>query len=235
MRELSKLGSLIRRELIGELRTRDVLTATLVFPPLVLVIFRFAFAGQVGEIVDWRGMTPGILWTALAFSGILSLSRSFAAEKDDERWLGLLLAPLDRGTLFLSKAIANTLYLIVVAAVTLPVYQILYPDAFLRPGSGVFANWPGVTVVTLLGLLGIASAGSLLSAISVNTRAREALLPLLMFPVLVPVLIPAVQASHVVLDGDGLAAALRGVLMLGLLDIVLLSAGWLLFEFVVEE
>ena len=73
MSELVKLGTLIRRELVGELRTREVLTATLVFPPLVLVIFRIAFDAEIGRLVDWRGMTPGILWTALAFSSLNAL------------------------------------------------------------------------------------------------------------------------------------------------------------------
>lgn len=232
MGELRKLGTLISRELVGEMRTREVLTATLVFPPLVLVIFRFSFdLGEIGKIVDWPGLTPGILWTAFAFSGLLSLSRSFAMEKDDDRWLGLLLAPVDRGTLFLAKAAANTLYLVLVAAVTLPIFELFFE-------VGVFTHLLRLGFVVLLGLVGISAAGSLMSAMAVNTRAREALLPLLMLPVLSPVLIAATQATKASLDGvpfSDFAGFTRWVVLLGAVDVMFVSAGWLLFEFVVEE
>ena len=232
MGELRKLGTLISRELVGELRTREVLTATLVFPPLVLVIFRFSFdLREIGKIIDWPGLTPGILWTAFAFSGVLSLSRSFAMEKEDDRWLGLLLAPVDRGTLYLAKMTANLLYLVLVAIVTLPIFELFFE-------VGVFRHLGWLALVVFLGLLGVSAAGSLMSAMAVNTRAREALLPLLMLPVLTPVLIGATQATKASLDGLTFAdfeGFTRWVVILIAVDVLFVSAGWLLFEFVVEE
>ena len=229
MSEFRKLRALVGRELIGEMRTLTVLTATVVFPPLVLVIFRFSFdLGEVGTVVDWPALTPGILWTAFAFSGVLSLSRSFAAEKEDDRWLGLMLAPVDRGTMYLAKMVANSLYLLLVAVITLPIYEVFF-------NAGVFANAGALCLVVVLGLVGIAAIGTLLSAMAVNTRAREALLPLLMLPVLTPVLIAATQATRGLLAGGTLAENYRWLIMLGAVDVLFVSTGWLLFEFVVEE
>jgi len=231
--------ALIGKDLRTELRTREVLTTTLVFPLLVLLVFRFAF--ETGDVVGMRAAAPGVVWASALFASILSLTRSFAAEKEDDRIYGLLVSPVDRGTLYLAKLCANLLFLLLVEAVTLLAF-VLFFDANLLPGLTLLLP------VVLLGTLAISSVGTLFAAMAVNTRAREALLPLLLFPVLTPVLLAALEYTRIALalgsSDAAVAAAAAAAAQDGMgkwmgtlvaFDVVFTTAGWLLFEHVVSD
>lgn len=217
-----KVWAVVRKDLTIELRSRDLLSSATVFSLLVLLIFNFAL-DLTGDTV--RAVAPGVLWVTFVFAGMLTLGRTFARERERGAWQGLLLAPLDRGALFLAKLLTNLVLLGIVEVVALPAFVVLY-DLALDAGA--------VLLVTALGTLGFATVGTLFAAVAANTRAREALLPLLLFPILVPVIIGAVGATGQTLRGAGSA----GPPWLGLLaafDAIFLVLCYAAFEYVIEE
>lgn len=217
-----KVWAVARKDLLIELRSRDVLSSALVFTLLVLLIFNFAL-DLTGDTV--RAVAPGVLWVTFIFAGMLTLGRTFARERERGALQGLLLAPLDPGALFLAKLLVNLILLGAVEVVALPGFIALYNVAF-APRA--------LLLVTALGTLGFAAVGTLFAAVAANTRAREALLPLLLFPILVPVIIGAVKATGESITG----AAPDGPPWLGLLvafDAIFLALCYAVFEYVVEE
>ncbi len=217
-----KVWAVARKDLLIELRSRDVISSAIVFTLLVLLIFNFAL-DLTGDTV--RAVAPGILWVTFIFAGMLTLGRTFARERERGALQGLLLAPLDRGGLFIAKLVVNLLLLGIVEVVALPAFIALY-NLSPRPGE--------LLAVVALGTVGFATVGTLFAAVAANTRAREALLPLLLFPVLVPVIIGAVKATGETLPG----VAPGGPPWLGLLiafDALFLALGYALFEYVIEE
>jgi heme exporter protein B len=217
-----KVWAVARKDLLIELRSRDVLSSAVVFTLLVLLIFNFAI-DLTGDVV--RAVAPGVLWVTFIFAGMLTLGRTFARERERGALQGLMLAPIDRGGLFVAKLFVNLILLGVVEVFALPAFVALY-NLTVRPGA--------LLAVVALGTLGFAGVGTLFAAVAANTRAREALLPLLLFPVLVPVIIGAVKATGESLVG----AAADGPPWLSLLaafDAIFLALGYALFEYVIEE
>lgn len=217
-----KVWAIARKDLLIELRSRDVLSSAVVFTLLVLLIFNFAL-DLAGETV--RAVAPGVLWVTFIFAGMLTLGRTFARERERGALQGLLLAPLDRGALFLAKLLVNLILLGVVEVIALPAFVGLY-NLSPRPGP--------LLAVVALGTLGFAAVGTLFAAVAANTRAREALLPLLLFPVLVPVIIGAVKATGEALPGVAPAGPPWLNLLLAF-DAIFLALAYALFEYVVEE
>ena len=162
------------KDLAAELRSREVLSAMFVFALLVLVIFNFALDLAPKARLD---ATPGVLWVTLTFAGTLGLNRSMAMEKDRGCLDGLLLAPVDRSAIYFGKMLSNWLLMLLVAAVVLPLYSAFYNLNLMRPG---------LLLVVLLGSLGYIGVGTLLATMSVQARTREMLLPILLFPVVLP-------------------------------------------------
>jgi heme exporter protein B len=217
-----KVLAVARKDLLIELRSRDVLSSAVVFTLLVLLIFNFAI-DLTGDVV--RAVAPGVLWVTFIFAGMLTLGRTFARERERGALQGLMLAPIDRGGLFVAKLLVNLFLLGVVEVFALPAFVALY-NLTVRPGA--------LLAVVALGTLGFAGVGTLFAAVAANTRAREALLPLLLFPVLVPVIIGAVKATGESLPG----ASAAGPPWLGLLvafDAIFLALGYVMFEYVIEE
>jgi heme exporter protein B len=223
---VTALLAILGKDLRTELRTREVLTPTLVFPILVLLVFRFSF--ETGDAAGLHAAAPGVVWASALLSSLLSLTRSFAAEREDDRLYGLLLSPVDRGTIYLAKVAGNITFLFLVEAVTLVVFGLFF-DVDLRPGLGLLLP------VVALGTLGISAVGTLFAAMAVNTRAREGLLPLLLIPVITPVLLAVLEYTRRALAGDSGAGAEHWLGTLVAFDVVFTTAGWLLFQYVVEE
>lgn len=218
-----QLSAILGKELAVEWRTREALSAMLVFSLLVLVIFNFAFDLQG---VDIQVLGPGILWVAFCFSGILGLGRSFASERDKGSLEGMLLAPVDRGAMYLGKAIANFLFIVVMEAITLPLFVILF---------NVAIEWFPLVGYFVLGTLGFAAVGTLLSAIAASTRMREVMLPVLLFPVLVPLLVASVKITQGALQHLQFSDYQGWFNLLVAYDAIFLTVAYMVFEFVVEE
>ncbi len=195
----------------------------LVFSLLVILIFNFALEL---EPTTRREVTSGVLWTTFAFAGTLGLNRSMASEKDRGCLDGLLLAPVDRSAIYFGKVISNLAFMFVVEAFVLPIYAMLY---------GVNLFNPGLLLVILLGSVGYTAIGTLLASMSVQTRTRDVLLPILLFPVAIPVLLSAVKASTGFLNGADMAEIWPALNLLIVYDVIFTAVAFMVFDAVVEE
>ncbi|MGB8645947.1 MAG: heme exporter protein CcmB [Anaerolineae bacterium] len=220
---LRQVAAIIAKDVAAELRTKENLSAMLVFSLLVLVIFNFAFELKG---VDMVTVGPGILWVAFTFSGILGLGRSFAAEKDKGSLDGILLAPVDRGAILVGKALANLIFIGIMEAITLPLFVVLF---------NVSLPWLPVTLYLLMGTIGFSVVGTLLSAVSASTRMREVMLPVLLFPVLVPLFIAAVKTTSGAMAGQAFSDYSSFFNLLLAFDVIFIVVAYLVFEYVVEE
>lgn len=220
---LSQVSALLWKDLVLEFRTRELLGGMALFSLLVLLVFNFAFDLRVDNLA---GVAPGVLWVAFTFAGVLGLGRSFVAEKDRGALDGLLLAPIDRGAIYLAKLIANVIFMGIVEAVCLPVFT-----AFFNYGSISL----DILVIALLGTIGFSAIGTLFSAMTTNLRARDVMLPLLVFPICVPVVIAAVEATALAFSGGLAGNQLRWIALLAAFDLIFGILCFAIFEFVVEE
>jgi heme exporter protein B len=215
--------AVVQKDLAAELRSRELLSAMLVFSMLVILIFNFALELEP----DIREkVTAGVLWATFAFAGTLGLNRSIAIEKDRGCMDGLLLAPVDRAAIYFGKVISNLIFMLIVEVIVLPLYGILY---------GVNLFQPGLLGVILLGSIGYTAVGTLISTMTVQTRMRDVLLPILLFPVAIPVLLAAVKASNGFLSGAEFSEILVPLNLLIVYDIVFTALAFMVFDFVVEE
>jgi heme exporter protein B len=219
---LLTVRTLVWRDLVAEYRSRDVLGGGIVFALLTLVVFNFAIDLRQEAAAE---VAPGILWIGFAFAGMLAFGRSFAAERERGTLDGLLLAPIDRGGIYLARAITNTVLMGVVELVSLPVFVALY---------NVRAAWGELLLTTALGTIGFTGAGTLVAAIAANTRAREVMLPLLLLPLTVPVLIASVKATAIAL-GARPVEPLPWLQLLLAFDVIVVAASLLVFEYILDE
>ena len=215
--------AIIHKDLAAEWRSRELFSAMLVFALLVILVFNFALE------LDARArtsVTSGVLWVTFAFAGTLGLNRSMASEKDRGCLDGLLLAPVDRSAIYFGKAISNLIFMTIIELIVLPIYSVLYNTNLFQPG---------LLLIVLLGSIGYVAVGTLLSAMAIQTRTRDILLPILLFPLVIPVLIAAVKASGGILQGDTFQDIRNWVNLLVVYDVIFIAIAFMLFDYVVEE
>ena len=220
---LKAVSAIAWKDLAAELRSRELLTAMLVFSTLVILIFYFSFDLDVRTR---NNITSGILWVTFAFAGTIGLNRSMAIEKDRGCLDGLLLAPVDRSAIYFGKVISNLAFMLIVEVITLPIYSILYNVNLFNAG---------LVGVILLGSIGYTAVGTILSTMTVQTRTRDMLLPILLFPVVIPVLVAAVKASSGFLLGAEMIEILPWLNILIVYDVIFIALAFMVFDFVVEE
>lgn len=218
-----KVMAIVWKDVRSELRTKDILSSMLVFAFLTVLIFQFAFDMRAAII---NLVLPGVLWIAITFAGVLGLNRSFILEQDRGAMEGLLMAPMDRSVIYFGKLIGNLLFIFIVELALLPLMTVMFNVSLL--------TLP-ILLVVVLGTVGYAAVGTLFAALSSNTRAREVMLPVLLFPVMIPVFVAGVQATGRLLDGDTLADIARWVQLLAAYDGIFIAAAMVLFDYVVEE
>lgn len=224
MSYLRKVFAIVAKDVVAELRTREMLSSMFVFSLLVILIFNFAFDLRAE---NQKTLAPGVLWVAIAFAGMLGLSRSFIMEKDRGSMEGLLLTPVDRSAIFLGKMLGNLLFIAIVEIIILPIFMVLFN---LSAG-----DLPALAGVMLLGTVGFAGVGTLFSAMAVHTRAREVLLPILLFPVVIPVMLAAVKLTAAILDRVSFAEVQNWFSLLVAFDLIFLALSFILFDYVMEE
>ena len=220
---LRAIGAVIWKDLSAELRSRELLSAMLVFALLVIIIFNFALEL---DPKTRAGVTAGVLWVTFVFAGTLGLNRSLAIEKDRGCIDGLLLAPVDRSAIYFGKAIGNLIFMLIVEIIVLPVYSLLYNVNLFKPG---------LLLVILLGSIGYIAVGTLLATMVVQARTRDILLPILLFPVALPVLMASVKASNGFLQALPLAEIQPWLNLLIVYDIIFTAVAFMVFDYVVEE
>jgi heme exporter protein B len=214
-----------RKDLAIEFRTRTAFFSALVFAVLALCIFYFAWDES---IIAPAQRAPGVLWVVLAFSALLGLQRSFGVEEHDRGIDALLVSPISRESIYLGKAIGNLIFLCAIQTITIPALALFYNLPLGRPLLVV-------TGIVLLATIGIVAIGTLFSAMAVNTRLAELLLPMLSLPFFVPILMNAAQATTRVLADRPLAEIWPWLKILIAFDIVFVVACTLAFPFTLEE
>ena len=223
MRFWSKVLAITWKDTISEIRTKEIVSSVLVFTLLVILIFNFAF-GASQEVVAL--VAPGMLWVTFAFAGVLSLNRSFVPEKEQGCLEGLMVCPISREAIYAGKMLGSLLFMLIIEAIALPAFAFLF-------------NLPVLSLqliaVTVLTTVGFAAVGTLFSALAVNTKAREVVLPILFLPIVIPIIICAVKASALALSGESWGELSSWLEIIAAFDIVFLVVPFLVFTFVIEE
>lgn len=219
---MNRVAALIWKDLLVEFRSRQFLGAMLAFTLVTIVTLNFAF-----DLVQEERQTngAGALWIALLFASLLGIGRSIAAERERGTFDGLLLLPVDGGTLFLGKFGATLVSILAIEAIALPVFAALYDLPALDPL---------VIAIVVAGTVGLAGLGTLFSAVASSGRSREVVLPLLLFPLMIPVLIAAVRATAEIFEGDE-DDFLRWFNLLVGFDVIFVVLAFLSFSFVIED
>ena len=220
----SNTAVLLSKELRTEFRSRELLTTTVVFILVVLILFSFAISPTTEES---REFGPGLLWLAILFAASLMLQPCFLREQSNDTLSSLRLAVSDPFSIFLAKLIANTLFLLLTELIMLPFFAIFYNVPILPE-----FHW--LILVLFLGSLGISVAGTALSAISAQARMRELLLPLLLLPLLTPVLVVSATVTISLFEREPIVKG-KGIAFLAVFDVVFLTALWLFGEYLLEE
>lgn len=222
MRFISRILAITQKDVVIEFRTRETLSGMLIFSVLVILIFNFAFELRVDNV---REVVPGALWVTFTFAGVLALNRSFASERDQGSLEGLLLAPMDRSAIYFGKTLANVLFMLLIESIILPVASVFFNLNLLQLQ---------LLVVVFLGTIGFAGVGTLLSAVAINTRARDVMLPILLFPISIPMVVAAVKLSAAIIDTGSMAEAGVWWPILLSFDAIFLTVSALIFEYAVE-
>jgi heme exporter protein B len=223
---LRAIGAILRKDLLLELRTRESVPAMAIFGVTTLVVFHFALHRPTLE----GDLAAGVLWVSFLFAAMLGLNRLFVAEEEQGGFDGFMLAPIDRTSLYVAKALALLTYLVIVELIAVPAFAIL----LLEPGIG--QALPVLVLVLVLGDIGICVVGALVSAIGIRTRARDLIVPLLALPLLIPVVIAAVAATAPLLaQGGAEAVPGRWLVTLALYDAVFAAIAYAVFDELLED
>ena len=221
----SRTLAILYKDLTAEWRAKERLSPMSFFSLLVLLVFNFSF--ELGGAA-LHEIGPGVLWSAFVFACLLGLNRSFADERENHSLDALLMAPGDRGAIYLGKMTANLIFLLAVELICLPFFALFFnlsPGFFLLPLLGVL----------VLGSACLSAAGTLFAALSSTMRLRELLLPLLLLPVILPALISCVKATGLVLNNQFGTALYPYLKMLAVYAIVFVTLSLMLFEYAIEE
>jgi heme exporter protein B len=216
---------LLRKDLLLELRRRDSLLTMFFFGTLLLFVFHFAFDLAPDRVVD---MAPALLWLAFLFTGTLGLAQLFNAERENHCLDALLLSPLDRGALFLAKTSFNLILMVLVEIVVIPLFWILFN----------LDSWnllPQLFLVTFMGTVGFCVLGTIMAAITLKARARELLLPLILFPLMIPIILATIRCMENILRTGGFGDALPWLRLLLGFDVIFLTLGVLIFDWVIDS
>ncbi|MHB9093573.1 MAG: heme exporter protein CcmB [Eubacteriales bacterium] len=222
---LKGIRAIVWKDLTAELRTKELLSSMAIFAVLTIIVFVFAFDPTKAIV---RQVFPGMVWVCFIFAGILGLNRSFVSEKQNDCITGLMLCPVDRSVIYFSKMTVNLIYMGIVEIVSLPLFTVLFnyqiPVKAISP----------LVLIIFLGTLGFAAVGTFLAALSSNARSSEILLPVILFPVMVPVILGAVQATAAILAGSPAVEWFSWLKILAAFDAIFLVVPLVLFEYILE-
>lgn len=217
-----KILAITWKDALSEMRTREIVFSVLAFTILIIVIFNFAF----GATQEAALVAPGILWVTFAFAGVLSFNRSFILEKEDGCLEGLMGCPVSREVIYAGKMLGSLLFMLIIQAITLPIFAFFFNLEVLSVQ---------LVVIIVSTTIGFVAVGTLFSALAVNTKAREMVLPILFFPIVVPIIISAVRASGLAISGEPWSSLFLWLQMIVAFDVIFLVASFLIFTFVIEE
>ena len=220
---LYHLFVMVRKDFLLEIRSKDVVLPVFIFSFLVVVTFNFALQSTPNTA---NLVVPGILWVSILFGAIVGFGRMFLSESEQGAFQGLLTAPIGRDVIFFGKVISNVLFLLLIELILLPILVILF-NVTLSPLYMLYVSIPT--------LIGISLSGMLFAAISMNMRAKEVMLPILFLPVVVPIILGAVESTYGVMNGNNLDYFLKWIVLMIVFDLIYSVLGPVSFTVIVED
>ena len=214
---------MVRKDFLLEIRSKDVVLPVFIFSFLVVVTFNFALQSTPNTA---NLVVPGILWVSILFGAIVGFGRMFLSESEQGAFQGLLTAPIGRDVIFFGKVISNVLFLLLIELILLPILVILF-NVTLSPLYMLYVSMPA--------LIGISLSGMLFAAISMNMRAKEVMLPILFLPVVVPIILGAVESTYGVMNGNNLDYFLKWIVLMIVFDLIYSVLGPVSFTVIVED
>jgi heme exporter protein B len=219
------IGWVAWKDLISEVRSRETLSSMFFFALIVILVFSFSFSMDQQAA---RELIAGIMWVAFAFTGMIGLGKSFAAELQNDCLEQLQISPTSKGAVYLGKLTANLLFMLVVEVILFPMFVVFF-------NLDVVEELPLLLLIFALATLGLSTVGTLFSAMTVQIRAREVMLPILLLPLAVPVMISAVEATRGALNGDPIALYGNWLQLLAVFDIVFTVLSFWAFEWILDS
>ena len=222
---LNQIAAIVWKDFVTELKTRELLSAMFIFALLVILIFIFSINLS---IVKASEVGPGILWVAFLFAGTIGLNRSFMLEKENGCLMGLMLVPADRTAIYFGKLISNLIFLSIMELFILPLFMIFF-------NIDLLSHLGPLLIVVFLGTLGFCALGTLLSSLSSNLKTREIMLPILLYPLLIPIIIGAVRMTGQILDGVELFDMMKWIGLTASFDIIYIGVSIMTIDHILEE
>jgi heme exporter protein B len=225
MKFIEILGWIAWKDIISEVRSRENISSMLFFALVVILIFSFSFSMDLKSAED---LMPGIIWVAFAFSGILGLGKSFTVELQNDCLQALRINPTPPGAIYLGKLLGNLIFMLIVEALLFPLFVVFF-------NLDVVENLGMLLIIFFAGTLGLSSLGTLFSAMTVQIRAREVMLPILLLPLAVPVMIGSVEATRGALTGDPLDFYRHWLELLLIFDVIFTVISFWVFDFILDH
>lgn len=216
---------IVWKDVVSEIRSRENVSSMLFFGLVVILIFSFSFSMDMEAT---QGLMPGIIWVAFVFSGLLGLGKSFSVELENDCLEYLQMSPLPSGALYLGKLISNLIFMLAAEAILFPLFVIFF-------NLDVVEKIPILLLIFVAGTLGLSSLGTLFSAMTVQIRAREVMLPILLLPLAVPVIIGSVEATRGALNGDPYSLYRHWMELLLIFDIVFTVVSFWVFDLILDH
>ena len=224
-RYFSQVMTIIWKDFITEIKTRELFSSMFIFALLVVIIFIFSINLS---LIQASEVGPGVLWVAFLFAGTIGLNRSFVLEKENGCLQGLLLAPMDRTALYFGKLISNFVFLLIMEVFTLPLFMVFF-------NIDLLPHFLPLLYVIFVGTLGFCAVGTLLSSLSANLKTRDIMLPILLYPLIIPIIIGSVKMTGQVLAGKPLSSMMNWVSLTLCFDIIYIAISIMVIDFVLEE
>ena len=224
-RYFSQVMTIIWKDFITEIKTRELFSSMFIFALLVVIIFIFSINLS---LIQASEVGPGVLWVAFLFAGTIGLNRSFMLEKENDCLQGLLLAPMDRTALYFGKLVSNLVFLLIMEVFTLPLFMVFF-------NIDLLPHLLPLLYVIFVGTLGFCAVGTLLSSLSANLKTRDIMLPILLYPLIIPIIIGSVKMTGQVLAGEPLSSMMNWVSLTLCFDIIYIAISIMVIDFVLEE
>lgn len=216
---------IFEKDILLELKSKEVINSMLIFSLLTVIVFSFIFEPGAEYKNDLVG---GILWMAIVFAGILGLNKSMMSEINGGNLNALLLAPVDKSAIFFGKVLSNFVFLVFMEIITIPVFTIFY-------NINVFQHNLLSIPVLILGNYGFSILGTLFSIISVKSRTREVMLPILLLPLMIPIILAAIQSINIFINGGAISDANKWIRLIAAFDLIFTFVVYAMFDYIVEE
>ncbi len=222
---MKSILAFVIKDIKNEIRAKELLFSMVTFSLLVIAIFNFSFPLS-REMVDVT--IPSFLWISFVLAGILGLSRSFNLEKENDAIKGVLLTPINPSYIYISKFISNTIFLLVLEIILIPLFVIFF-------NYDLWNNLKSLSFVLIGGTVGFSAVGTLFSTMAINTKLREVILPILVFPIIIPLLINVVKVTSVILRDEPIHDVWYSVKLILVFDVIFFVTGAVVYEFVLED